>query len=161
MLWWARANGCLWDENTCISAASGGHLEVLQWARANGCPWDEDTCAAAAEGGHLKVLQWARANGCPCNANTCKTAASEGHLEVLHWARANGFPFDAKTTLFIAAQRGHETVLRALIEAGAGVNKTIDGGVTLLFMAAQTATRRLCGRLSSWVQTSTRRRITT
>ena len=80
---------------------------------------------------------------------------------MLHWARANGFPFDAKTTLFIAAQRGHETVLRALIEAGAGVNKTIDGGVTPLFMAAQTATRRLCGRLSSWVQTSTRRRITT
>jgi hypothetical protein len=156
-----HANSTPWDTGTCMGAARGGHLALMRWARTNGCPWNELTCAAAAEGGHLKVLQWARANGCPCNANTCKTAASEGHLEVLHWARANGFPFDAKTTLFIAAQRGHETVLRALIEAGAGVNKTIDGGVTLLFMAAQTATRRLCGRLSSWVQTSTRRRITT
>ena len=46
-------------------AAMGGHLEVLQWARANGCPWDEKTCMHAAEGGHLEVLQWARANGCP------------------------------------------------------------------------------------------------
>jgi len=30
---------------------------VLQWARANGCPWDEDTCTSAAQGGHLEVLQ--------------------------------------------------------------------------------------------------------
>jgi hypothetical protein len=37
-------------------AAQGGHLEVLQWSRANGCPWDEWTCIKAAEGGHLEVL---------------------------------------------------------------------------------------------------------
>jgi uncharacterized protein YabN with tetrapyrrole methylase and pyrophosphatase domain len=43
----------------------GGHLEVLLWARANGCPWDEEACMEAATGGRLHVLQWARANGCP------------------------------------------------------------------------------------------------
>src|SRR5690349_14049438 len=34
----------------------GGYLEVLQWARANGCPWDERTCLNAAADGHLEVL---------------------------------------------------------------------------------------------------------
>ena len=42
-----------------------GHLTVLQWARAQGCPWDEDTCIMAGTNGHLKVLQWAVIHGCP------------------------------------------------------------------------------------------------
>ena len=36
------------------------------------------------------------------------------------------------TPLFIAAQEGHETVVRALIETGADVNKAKDNGVTPL-----------------------------
>ena len=63
MLQWARANGCEWDADTCMFAASGGHLGVLQWARANGCEWDATTIAEAEQGGHEEVLQWARANG--------------------------------------------------------------------------------------------------
>ena len=91
---------------------------MLQWAHAHGCPWDERTCWLAALGGHLEVLQWARANGCP---------------------------WDEKAILF-AAQNGHETVVRALIEAGADINKATDNGGTPLFMAAQRATRLWCGR---------------
>ena len=48
----------------------GGYLEVLRWLRANGCLWDEDTCKYAAWGGHLQVLQWARVNGCPWDEKT-------------------------------------------------------------------------------------------
>ena len=36
--------------------------------------------------------------------------------------------------------------MRALIEAGADVNKAMDDGATPLFIAAQEATRRWCGR---------------
>ena len=32
------------------------------------------------------------------------------------------------TPLFTAAQKGHEAVVRALIEAGADINKADDGG---------------------------------
>ena len=71
-----------------------GHIEVLQWLRANGCPWDERTCVLAALGGHLPVL---RANGCPWDLWTCAKAANSGHLEVLQWARANGCPWDERT----------------------------------------------------------------
>ena len=119
MLQWARQNGCPWDEDTCASAAEGGHLEVLQWARQNGCPWDETPvhrqqkeatwrCSngparmaapgmrlpvpSAAEGGHLEVLQWAHQNGCPWDEQTCAEAARGGHLEVLQWARAEWLP---------------------------------------------------------------------
>jgi hypothetical protein len=48
VLKWARANGCPWDENTCSSAAEGGHLGILKWARENDCPWNEETCYLAA-----------------------------------------------------------------------------------------------------------------
>jgi uncharacterized protein YabN with tetrapyrrole methylase and pyrophosphatase domain len=117
-------------------------LKVL---RADGCPWDKWTCAWALKGGHLVVLQWLRSNGCPWDEQTCSRAALGGHLEVLQWARANGCPWDEKAILF-AAQNGHETVVRALIEAGADINKATDNGGTPLFMAAQRATRLWCGR---------------
>ena len=35
-------------------------IERLAWAKASGCPWNEQTCASAAAGGHLDVLMWAR-----------------------------------------------------------------------------------------------------
>jgi hypothetical protein len=40
-----RTRGCAWEpiargrDDLCSSAATGGHLAVLQWARADGCPW--------------------------------------------------------------------------------------------------------------------------
>ena len=65
MLQWARANGCLWVQETCVWAAEGGHLEVLQWLRANGCPWNAGVLRGARANGHLELENWAMANGCP------------------------------------------------------------------------------------------------
>ncbi len=87
MLEWARQSGCRWNEDTCASAASMGHLAILQWARHNGCSWDENTCASAAEGGHLAVLQWAHENNCPWSGSTTLAAAWNDHLDILKWAR--------------------------------------------------------------------------
>ena len=53
-----------------------------------------------------------------------------GHIEVVQWVRANGCPWDEKELTTIAAQNGHEAVVRALIEAGADVNKAMDDGAT-------------------------------
>jgi hypothetical protein len=96
-------------ELLCQAAARSGQLEKLKELRADGWPWGTRTCHKAAEGGHLKVLLWARKNGCPCDENE----------------------------LHIAAPSGHEAVVRALIEAGADINKARDNGVTPLYIAAQ------------------------
>ena len=56
----------------------------------NPAPWDSDTCSSAASRGHLEVLKWLRENGCEWNSSTCNNAALEGHLEVLKWAHENG-----------------------------------------------------------------------
>ena len=51
------------------------------------------------------------------------------------------------TPLFMAAQKGHETVVRALIEAGADVNKADDDGAdAAVHVPLKWATRRWCGR---------------
>jgi hypothetical protein len=62
-LTWLREHGCEWDERTCVFAAHGGHLEVLQWVVGHGCPWVMSLCAKAAEGlKYVKVAQWVRAH---------------------------------------------------------------------------------------------------
>jgi ankyrin repeat protein len=43
-------------------------------------------------------------------------------------AHVNKATDDGVTPLFIAAQNGHEAVVRALIELGADVNMAADGG---------------------------------
>ena len=50
---------------------------------------------------------------------------------------------DGVTALYIAAQLGHETVVRAMIEAGADVNQATDNGWTPLSIAAQRGHRAI------------------
>jgi hypothetical protein len=59
-LLWARANGCVWDEDTCFHAAAGGHLAILQWARANGCAWNRADCLESASTGS-ETRDWIQA----------------------------------------------------------------------------------------------------
>jgi ankyrin repeat protein len=44
---------------------------------------------------------------------------------------------DGSTALYVAAQQGHVDVVRALIKAGADVNRTKEGAVAPLHIAAQ------------------------
>ena len=119
MLQWVYLEGTDLGEETCTSAAAGGHLAVLQWAQAQGCHWDESTCAAATRNGHLVVLRWARDHGCPWDSSTCVAAASGGHLAVLQFADQNGcfWAWDARVCS-AAAGGGHLSVLKWLRQHG-------------------------------------------
>jgi hypothetical protein len=51
---------------TCLGAAAGGHLQVLQWARERHCPWDENAIRTnAASRGHVDMLRWLDEQGVP------------------------------------------------------------------------------------------------
>ena len=59
MLQWAHENGCPWDENTCVSAAKKGNLDILKWARLAGAPWNRRAVKISAESyGHQHILYW-------------------------------------------------------------------------------------------------------
>jgi hypothetical protein len=116
ILQYFKQKGYAWSAKTCVLAAKGGHLLLLQWMRApkdhwGQCPWDERTCTAAAENGHIHILQWARANACDWNEDTCTQAAEYGHLHILKWARANGCDW-SEWTCSVAAGNGHLHVLQ-------------------------------------------------
>jgi len=121
-LLWAKTNGCPRDTpHTCMYAAAGGHLPVLQLAREYRCPWNEATPAAAARGGHLEVLKWLSEVGCPWDETTCHYAARGGPPAVLQWLRAHEpwywtscFPGEGRRleVLTAAAEGWHLSVLQ-------------------------------------------------
>ena len=117
------------------AAMLGGLSALRRLQRGGRLSRQEYLCAAAARSGHLEELKVLRADGTPWDKLTCWAAASGGHLEVLLWAKANGCPRD-EMELHIATESGHEAVVRALIKAGADVNKATDIGETRLYIAA-------------------------
>jgi len=104
------------DWETCVAAAEGGRLEVLQWlyglgpADSSPRPYDwelEFMFAAAAEGGHLEVLQWLCTQTPPHPREErliCQHAAHSGHLEILQWcAQEPEWSWDGETCSQAAA----------------------------------------------------------
>ncbi len=65
ILKWAHEFNYLWNENTCLLAASKNHLSCLKYARENGCDWDARVYLIAKGKGHTELLNWAIENGCP------------------------------------------------------------------------------------------------
>jgi len=51
-------NECIWDKETCSSAAENGHLDCLKYLHENGCPWSKETCLIAAKNGHFECLNY-------------------------------------------------------------------------------------------------------
>eukprot|EP01052_Picozoa_sp_SAG31_P036204 SAG31_NODE_4482_length_3197_cov_2.463202_5_plen_114_part_00 len=84
---WARENGCEWDEDTCVGAARGGHVHVLEWCYEQGCAnWNARTCRAAAIAGQLDVLKWVEARSLPWSKAECRKMAVElRHPQLVKW----------------------------------------------------------------------------
>ncbi len=89
-----KADFDLWDYNTCVEAATYGHLDCLKYAHENGCPmtfWR--ICDVAACGGHLKCLKYAHENGCNWKIQVTSNAALNDNLECLRYAHEHGCPW--------------------------------------------------------------------
>ena len=61
-------------------------------------------------------------------------------------AEINKAEENGETPLYTAAERGHETVVRALNELGADINKAINNGATPLVIAAHFGHEAMCRR---------------
>ena len=90
---WAReVKQCAWDQDTIISAASQGDLDMVKYCVDNDCPMNARACAYAAEEGHLDVLEYLYEHGCPWNSETCRLAYECDEMECFLYAAANGCP---------------------------------------------------------------------
>lgn len=98
------------------SAASNGHLEIVQWLHTNrseGC-----TAAAmdgAAKNGHFDVVKWLhamRSEGCTVAA--MNRAAANGHLQIVRWLHNNRREGCTTAAMDNAASNGHLQVIEWL-----------------------------------------------
>jgi hypothetical protein len=85
-----RSKNYKWNTQTCINAASNGHLDCLKYAHENGrplynfkktrkCNW---RCYLRYRPHHHRLRQY----------NICEIAASNGHLDCLKYAHEKGCP---------------------------------------------------------------------
>ncbi|RLN98927.1 hypothetical protein BBJ28_00014959 [Nothophytophthora sp. Chile5] len=90
------------------SAASNGHLEMVQWLHANrseGCTTDAMHDAAA--NGHLEVVQWLYANQPEgCTKREVFSEAATSHWDHLMWLRKKRSPFGANEHIVFRDHRG-------------------------------------------------------
>ena len=119
MLQWMHEIDCLWEGQACSSAATHGHLNVLQWLRCElKCRWTASICSDAAENGHLHVIQWAHSEGCPWDCCTLRSAIENGHFDVLVFALDHDCPTDNENLCYYAASSGHLEILQYLHTRG-------------------------------------------
>lgn len=143
---WLRDIGCPMKDAYCIGAG-GGRLEILKWLRDEGIdiPDDSFMTQSAASGGHIHVLEWLLEINYPISRRgyfhatrtgsvdvfkwllekniemggeyMCQVAASAGQLDMLKWLRAEGYHWD-KSVCSSAVSKSHVDVLKWAIENG-------------------------------------------
>jgi hypothetical protein len=100
------------DHCVAISAAEGGHLDVLKYLKSIDSRWDERTCRVAAKERHFDVLVYAINEGCPCDSSVIIWAVYHGDLKMLQWAINKGCIYDQTDITNIATRRGHTHILQ-------------------------------------------------
>ena len=88
LLKWAREEKkCEWDENTIVTAALNGNLDILKYCLANESPGVYACCEGAAQGGQLECLKYLHEEvRAPWNANTATLAIeSDNTLHILEY----------------------------------------------------------------------------
>jgi hypothetical protein len=147
LLKWAREEKeCMWNENTIVTAALNGNLDILKYCLANECPGVHICCESAAQGGQLECLKYLHEEvQAPWNASTaelaiesdntlhifeylvereydefsgfaCIIAASYGKLDCLKYLHETAKAPWDYETASSAAQNGHLHILEYLVE---------------------------------------------
>lgn len=110
ILEWMHAGGLTFNAWTRNTMATSSHLSVLQWLHSKGYPFHASAYHSAAKKGLWEVLKWLQSIKCPWNEWTCAEAAKAGHLDVLQWLRANGCPWDSRTPFWARKEQRTEVL---------------------------------------------------
>ena len=83
-----------WDWETAASAASNGHLHILEYlVERKYDQFDEDACAQAAENGHLDCLKYSRETAkAPWDEDAVREARENNQTECLQYLLDNNCP---------------------------------------------------------------------
>ncbi|GFH53330.1 hypothetical protein CTEN210_09806 [Chaetoceros tenuissimus] len=89
-----RSKGCPWDGQKCAyNAARHGNIKALKWMRAQGVVFEEETCRAAARQGHLETLKYLTSVGCPlCVLEHTFPAVKKSGIAIVEYCIENDFP---------------------------------------------------------------------
>ena len=135
-------------------AASKGRLEVVRLLLSRGVKvegWNRSSCdplCVAAFNGHLGCVRALLTAGSPMiigrrhGFSAVNGAAQNGHVEILEYFLQLGFSANAESTpaggtpLLVAAIEGQLSCIKALLAAGADVNRANDNSRTALHFAA-------------------------
>ena len=125
-LQWALQVGWPYTNIVPISAAAGGHVDIIDLLLNMGKPITDDIVYAAAAYGHINVLEWYESNAFPVSYGTYNVAASYGYLHVLKWLNIR-MPIRAMPALQIyASSSGNIEVYQWLMEKECSVNMFSD-----------------------------------
>jgi hypothetical protein len=114
------------------SAATGGHVPILQWLQQQGFLQENvashqadvtrhhGLCALAAAHGCMDVVVWLHQQGFELGPLACRGAARAGHLQLLQWLRSHGVEWEPERIVVAAAAGGSVSVLQFLQESSVG-----------------------------------------
>lgn len=97
------------------SAATEGHLGILQWLADSGQDCTRAAINGAAANGHLGIVKWLhekRNEGCTTEA--MDNAAKNGHLDVVQWLHSNRTEGCTDAAFRLAVKEGHFQVVHWL-----------------------------------------------
>jgi ankyrin repeat protein len=142
-------------------AAWDGNIALMQLFLERGANIDhtsrigEQAIALAAWRGHQKAVEWLIERGAAIDPpdktwGALHYAAFAGHRRIADLLIARGAKLDARapnlsTPLMMAVREGHETIVRALVEAGASTNAVSDRGENTLAWALRYNRLRIAG----------------
>lgn len=125
----------------CYSAAAReGQMDILKFMHNNHIKsWDDDACIAATEGGHLQALTFAHKQGrIKLTTEIATIAAKEGYADVLEYYIIQKGPRPSAFIIQYAVERGHLSCLDLIVRNSYVIGPQPPTGI-MFQMAANTA----------------------
>jgi hypothetical protein len=120
MQWLVEKHVALNPHTTAVAAAKSGAVQVFEWLQQRGVSLTIFAMQTAASNGHLPLIQWLRSSAeCPSDSAVAARAAESGHVETVRFLHENGCPWNNELVCEYAVRAANSVpVLQCLLELG-------------------------------------------